>query len=139
MKRQILILIAGVLLGQSALADHPATSFWLVKKDKLDGLLSTPAGTNAIDASSIAGISACQGYFKGDSCDVWLQEATVQFRLTARITEGTLTWGLWLYRSGEDRSGGDRGSVKVADGWLLPADWKTLDWVVVFRKVNLKE
>ena len=136
MKTFFVAVVVAVLMVESANAERSGLSFWVFKRDKLQTIMS---GKGLDDPTVARGrIAECWGHFLGESCDMYLVEESVQFRLRAKIEDGTLDWGLWLYRGGENRSGGGRGTAKIADGWIFPPNWEKLEWVVLFRKYTTK-
>lgn len=137
MRKFLLLLAASLLTAQSVRADRSGMSFWVFKKDTLQAIMAKGKGLD--DPTSNLGRKAeCWGHFLGDSCDMYLVEESVQFRLTAKIEKGKMDWGLWLYRGGKNRSGGGRGSVALTEGWIFPPDWEEHEWVVLFKMFTTK-
>jgi len=140
-------------LATLALADVPATSYYVIKTKDLQILL--PAGTTVgqLKPKSLTDLTVAHGYFEG-RCGLYLKTKQFQFRIDfsedsivtggKRVylhpNEGTHRYALSMYSQVEKkRIFQCSGNVNLRDTLSASKNWQTGDYTILFKKENLKK
>ncbi|MEI6219042.1 MAG: hypothetical protein WCP86_09090 [bacterium] len=129
-----------IMISASALADEPATGFWVVEVAALKKAIAEYGALQKIDATEMSMIAECSGRFKGKECDFHFQSARISFSITAIDDGAQLKYKAVLGWGGVKRAALDfNGVTKLEKIWSLPNNWETSQYLILFKRLNLKQ
>ena len=133
-------ILLAIALSASALADEPATGFWVVEVAALKRAMAECGTLQRIDDTRMSMIAECSGRFKGRDCDFHFQSAYISLNITAIDDGAQLEYKAVLGWGEVKRAALDFGGVaRPGETWSVPDGWEAAKYLIIFKRLNLKQ